>query len=45
MNNVNMKIRTDADVGSADELVTVPGFMRTGFFDAVPQPDRGHSRA
>lgn len=45
MNHINIRIRTDADVAFADELVHVPGLMRAGVFDAVPQPDHGLTRA
>ena len=46
MNHINIRIRTDASVAFADELVHMPGnAMRTGVFDAVPQPDRGLTRA
>lgn len=45
MNHINIRIRTDADVAFADELVRLPGKMRAGVSDAVPQPNHGFTRA
>lgn len=38
MNNDHNKIRRDADIAVAVELVPVPGAMRPGAFDAGPRP-------
>ena len=45
MHEFNIKFRTDACVGFAEELVQVPGVVLAGVFDAVPQPDRVYTRA
>ena len=43
MNNTDPKIRTDACVAAAVELVYVPGVMRLGAFRVDPQPDHGQT--